>query len=118
MEGPDTRAPTSANTVDPVGRQVLPSDTTLRPVWLQKRISAILAEDKQNPIIRILRYDYDGQTVYFETPPCCDQFSIVYNTKGQVVCNPDGGITGKGDGRCPDFREKRKDEKLVWQDPR
>ncbi|WP_310396516.1 DUF6970 domain-containing protein [Hymenobacter sp.] len=115
---PGTPAPTSANTVDPVPSRVAESDTTARPQWLKARIAAVLAERKRNPLIRILRYDYGGQTVYYQSAPCCDQYSQVFDTKGRVVCSPDGGITGKGDGKCPDFEKNKTNEKLVWQDPR
>ena len=111
-------APTSANTVDPVYARVLESDTTARPAWLKARIKVVLDERKRNPIIRILRYSYGGQTVYYVSAPCCDQYSDVLDTKGKLVCHPDGGITGKGDGKCPDFEKNKTNEKLVWQDPR
>ena len=116
--GSSTPAPTSANTVDPVPARLIESDTIHRPAWLKARIAAVLAERKRNPITRILSYQYGGQTVYFETAPCCDQFSQLFDSKGRLVCQPDGGITGKGDGRCPDFDKKKTNEKLVWQDPR
>jgi len=118
VSGPATPAPTSANTVDPVSARTAETDTTARPAWLKARIAAVLAERKRNPIIRILRYNYGGQTVYYQSAPCCDQYSQVFDTKGRVVCQPDGGITGKGDGRCPDFDKTKTNEKLVWQDPR
>ncbi|WP_236668554.1 DUF6970 domain-containing protein [Hymenobacter rubidus] len=118
VAGTSTPAPTSANTVDPVYARVMESDTTHRPAWLKARIAAVLAERKRNPITRILSYQYDGQTVYFETAPCCDQFSQLFDTKGRLICQPDGGITGRGDGKCPDFDKKKTNEKLVWQDPR
>jgi hypothetical protein len=114
----DTPAPTSANTVDPVPTNLIESDTTWRPNWLKARIATILAERLRNPRTRILKYEYDGQTVYWESAPCCDQYSILYDTKGKVVCNPDGGITGKGDGKCADFNKNKTNEKMVWQDPR
>ncbi len=114
----DTPAPTSANTVDPVYAHVTESDTTARPQWLKARIAAVLAERKRNPITRILRYDYGGQKVYYISAPCCDQNSLVLDTKGRLVCQPDGGITGKGDGKCADFDKNKSNEKLVWQDPR
>ncbi len=116
--GTDTPAPTSANTVDPVPARLLESDTTHRPSWLKARIAAVLAERKRNPITRILRYQYEGKTVYYISAPCCDQFSQVFDTTGNLICQPDGGITGKGDGKCPDFDKKKTNEKLVWQDPR
>ncbi|GAB3860891.1 hypothetical protein GCM10028822_39530 [Hymenobacter terrigena] len=121
-EGPTvvgtTPAPTSANTVDPVYARVPESDTTARPQWLKARIAAVLAERKRNPITRIFRYQYNGKTVYYQSAPCCDQFSQVFDTRGTLICNPDGGITGKGDGKCPDFDKNKTNEKLVWQDPR
>ena len=115
---PDTPAPTSANTVDPVYARGAVSDTTARPPWLKARIASVLAERKRNPITRILRYNYRGQDVYYISAPCCDQFSQVLDTKGNLVCQPDGGITGKGDGKCADFDKNKTNEKLVWQDPR
>ena len=118
VEGPETRVPTSTNTVDAVPNRLIESDTTHRPAWLKARIATVLGQRKQYPIVRILRYEYKGQTVYWETAPCCDQRSTVFDAQGHVVCQPDGGITGKGDGRCADFDKNKTNEKLVWQDPR
>ena len=118
VSGAATPAPTSANTVDPVPARVAESDTTARPAWLKARIAAVLAERKRNPLTRILRYQYGGRTVYYISAPCCDQYSNVFDTRGRLVCQPDGGITGKGDGKCPDFDKTKANEKLVWQDPR
>ena len=114
----DTPAPTSANTVDPVYSRVAVSDTSRRPQWLKARIAAVLAERKRNPFTRILRYDYEGRKVYYISAPCCDQFSQVFDTKGNLICQPDGGITGKGDGKCAGFDKNKTHEQLVWQDPR
>ena len=118
VSGASTPAPTSANTVDPVYARVAESDTTARPAWLKARIAAVLAERKRNPITRIYRYQYEGKNVYYQSAPCCDQYSQVFDTKGKLICQPDGGITGKGDGQCPDFEKNKSNEKLVWQDPR
>ena len=118
VSGTDTPAPTSTNTVDPVNRYVPESDTTARPQWLKARIAAVLAERKRNPITRILRYEYEGKTVYYISAPCCDQYSEVFDTRGKLICHPDGGITGKGDGQCADFEKRKSNEKVVWQDPR
>ena len=115
---PNTPAPTSTNTVDAVPERDLRVDSTARPLWLRQRIQTILNERKRNPVIRIMRYQYGGQTVYYESAPCCDQQSTVYDTKGAVVCHPEGGITGKGDDQCANFTKRRTNELLVWQDPR
>ncbi|WP_345119918.1 DUF6970 domain-containing protein [Hymenobacter antarcticus] len=115
-----TPAPTrtSTNAVAPGSARVAESDTAVRPGWLKDRIAAVLSERKRNPITRILRYQYEGKDVYYVSAPCCDQYSQVFDTKGKLICQPDGGITGKGDGQCPDFEKNKSNEKLVWQDPR
>ena len=115
---PGTPASTKTNAVDPTSARVAKSDTAARPAWLKARIAAVLSERKRNPITRILRYQYEGKDVYYQSAPCCDQYSQVFDTKGKLVCQPDGGITGKGDGQCPDFEKNKSNEKLVWQDPR
>ncbi|MGI4740989.1 MAG: DUF6970 domain-containing protein [Janthinobacterium lividum] len=115
---PNTPAPTSANTVDALPARDMRLDSTARPLWLRQRIDGILATRKRNPIIRILRYQFEGETVYYESAPCCDQQSTLYDTKGAVLCHPEGGLTGRGDGRCGNFDKRKTNEQLVWQDPR
>ncbi|SFQ28638.1 DUF6970 domain-containing protein [Hymenobacter arizonensis] len=122
VNSPTTPTPTGGSAVVPTplstsAREAI-SDTSARPGWLKNRISAVLAERKRNPIIRILSYDYRGQTVYYQSAPCCDQYSQVFDSQGRLLCQPEGGITGKGDGKCPDFDKNKANEKLVWQDPR
>ncbi|UOQ73236.1 DUF6970 domain-containing protein [Hymenobacter cellulosilyticus] len=118
VNGNDTPNPTSTNTTDLRASATAAFDTTARPKWLADRIQAHLAEPKANPGVQISRYTYKGQVVYYETLGCCDQFSNVYNAKGKLICHPDGGLTGKGDGQCPDFDKNKTGESLVWRDPR
>ncbi|MGI4761015.1 MAG: DUF6970 domain-containing protein [Janthinobacterium lividum] len=114
----NTVAPTSTNTVDAVPARDMRLDSTARPQWLRNRIQNILSTRKRNPIIRISRYQYQGETVYYESAPCCDQQSVLYDVEGKVLCHPEGGITGKGDGKCANFDKRKTNEQLVWQDPR
>ncbi|QJX49191.1 hypothetical protein HMJ29_07090 [Hymenobacter taeanensis] len=65
-----------------------------------------------------MSYQYNGGLVYYETVGCCDQYTTLYSSAGKVLCHPDGGLTGRGDGQCPDFAKTRTEERLVWQDPR
>ncbi len=114
-----TPAPASKNTTTPVPEApVAQFDTTARPGWLRARIEAHLADNKQNPPIQVFRYRYKGAVVYYETSPCCDQFTNLYDQRGKLICHPDGGLTGRGDGNCADFTKDKTEEKLVWQDPR
>ena len=40
------------------------------------------------------------------------------DSTGTVLCAPDGGIDGRGDGRCPDFLAERKEERILWRAPK
>lgn len=113
-----TPAPTSANTVVPVPNDDMPLDTTRRPDWINTRIQKIQSTRQLNPPAQMYRYEYRGQTVYYETISGADQFSTLYDTTGKVLCHPDGGLTGKGDGNCPDFEKRRTGGVLVWTDQR
>ena len=89
-----------------------------RPAWLRALIAEIESEPVTNPPSAIFSYRYQGALVYFRPERCCDIFSDLYDRSGALICHPDGGITGRGDGRCPDFLSTRSDERVVWQDPR
>lgn len=92
----------------------LPEETL--PECIAAKIKILQAEDVWNPPASIWQYEYNGQVVYFIPQHCCDMQSILLDGNCKTVCIPDGGITGKGDGTCPDFFSSRKNEKLIWQD--
>lgn len=88
------------------------------PDWLLSLIKRLESEPVSNPPASITRYEYNGQTVYFIPQRCCDIFSDLYDSDGTIIGHPDGGITGQGDGRVPDFFEARTAESVVWHDKR
>jgi len=85
---------------------------------IQEKIRELQRNPKQNPAATVWAYTYQGRKVYRISSDCCDQFNYVYDECLNVICAPDGGITGKGDGRCPDFAANATNEQLVWRDPR
>lgn len=87
------------------------------PKWVDRMIHQFESEPVGNPPQSIWRYEYQGQIVYYVPPQCCDQFSSLYDAGGDVICAPDGGLTGSGDGRCKDFISQRTAETLIWEDP-
>jgi hypothetical protein len=91
---------------------------SLNPAWVDKLIQQFESDPVGNPAQSIWSYEYNGQVVYYIPPQCCDQYSMLYDTSGIAICAPDGGFTGKGDGKCPDFLSKRTNENLVWKDSR
>jgi len=95
-----------------------PATQASNPAWVDKLIQQISSDPVGNPPLSIWKYEYNGQAVYFVPAHCCDIPSTVYTAEGAILCSPDGGLTGKGDGKCSDFFEKRTGEQLIWQDSR
>ncbi len=85
------------------------------PEWLADLISTFENPPVTNPPPFVARYDYHDQVVYYVAPRCCDIYSVLYDSAGAVLCAPDGGLTGTGDGRCPDFIAERRNEVILWQ---
>ncbi len=92
--------------------------TAAIPDCIQKMISDISNDPVQNPPRKIFSYTYKGQIVYYLTSVCCDQYSNLYNDRCELLGHPDGGFTGRGDGKFPNFQKEAINEKLVWADKR
>ena len=88
------------------------------PNWVTSLAQQLAAEPVRNPPALIARYEYQGRVVYYVPPRCCDVWSDLYEADGRLSCHPDGGLTGGGDGRCPDFLAQRKNELIIWRDSR
>lgn len=102
-------------TISRCDKESLPKGT---PDCIREKIREIENEKVWNPAAKIWQYEYQGKTVYYLPSHCCDIPGMVLDENCQTICSPDGGITGKGDGRCPDFFSTRKNEKLIWEDKR
>jgi hypothetical protein len=91
-------------------------------VPVPESISAIIHDLESRPVANppayVASYDYAGHVVYYVPPRCCDVFGDLYDIAGHVICHPDGGLAGTGDGRCPDFLKQRKHEMIIWRDSR
>lgn len=48
-------------------------------------------------------------------PPYCCKFTELYDRIAKRIRQAGGGITGKGDGKCPDLYRKHKDRQLFWR---
>ncbi|MFT3682708.1 MAG: hypothetical protein QM791_20795 [Ferruginibacter sp.] len=88
------------------------------PACILKMIEELKNKPKQNPPAVVYEFTYKDQKVYYITSDCCDQYNFLYDANCNILCAPDGGITGGGDHRCIDFNTTKKDEKLVWKDER
>jgi hypothetical protein len=86
------------------------------PLWVWKLIAEFQLQPVGNPPQSIWQYEFEGKTVYYIPAQCCDMFASLYDAEGTYICAPNGGIDGRGDGRCPNFHSERRNERLVWKD--
>ena len=88
------------------------------PACIKNKIDSFKLKEAHEKPQRVLEYVYKGKKVYYVVMPCCDFYNEVYDEKCNFLGAPDGGFTGKGDGKIPDFFEAVKSEKLVWGTPK
>lgn len=81
-------------------------------------ISHLKTEPVRNPPAELWRYGIDGATYYYITAYCCDMYSDLYDENCTLICHPDGGITGSGDGKCGELTAGLAHGILVWRDER
>lgn len=87
------------------------------PACIEKKINKIARNKVQNPPAQVWEWNVDGNTYYYFTSSCCDQYNTLYDKDCNYVCAPDGGFTGTGDGNCPTFTGNI-EKTLVWKDSR
>jgi hypothetical protein len=88
------------------------------PKWINTKIKELEIAPPHRIPAYIMEYTYDNKIVYYIPADCCDQLNPLYDEHGNIICKPDGGITGKGDGKCIDFNRHKLTGKLIWKDPR
>lgn len=93
-----------------------PSSTSL-PEWLRVKIGQYEALPADRAPLGIWRITHNGQPAYYLYSPCCDQHNPLFSAGGKEVCNPSGGFTGRGDGKCPQPMDQGTKATLVWSHP-
>jgi hypothetical protein len=88
------------------------------PACIQQKIEDIKAQPKWNPVATVKEYVYGGRHVYLFSSDCCDQYYMLYDGSCTYICAPYGGLSGNGDGNCPDFKNAAQFVKTIWKDPR
>lgn len=85
---------------------------------IREKIEKFKRDPLTNPAREVYSYQYKGKTVYYITSECCDQYNYVYDVNCNIICAPDGGFAGTGDGKCTDFYEIATNKTLIWKDTR
>ena len=85
------------------------------PGCLKTKIESMSANPSEGTPQSVTRYHYKGQVVYYMVLACCDKYNIVYDSACNILGYPDGGYTGKGDGKMTDFKNEAGEGKVVWE---
>jgi hypothetical protein len=88
------------------------------PEWLKEQVHAYATAPLGAAPESVWQFDLEGKPVYYIPAPCCDQYDRLFAADGSFLCAPSGGLTGRGDRRCPGILPKRDEMKLIWQHPR
>ena len=81
------------------------------PPLLHKRTQSALRLQPQ----QIYTLNYEGKRAFYVVEGCCDRMNTLHDAAGYAQCAPTGGITGKGDRRCPAPLPPRDQMQLVWE---
>lgn len=87
------------------------------PNCIERKIRQIKRAEVGTPPVKVWEWKADGKIYYYITSECCDQFNYLYDDNCNLVCAPDGGFSGAGDGNCPSFNGPI-EKTLVWEDER
>jgi hypothetical protein len=83
------------------------------PVCLRKMINERNKEIPPSPPQSVTVYSYEGKTVYYFREGCCDKFNVVYDDSCRLIGAPDGGFTGRGDGKLNGFFSRAKKIRVI-----
>ncbi|MEO9210582.1 MAG: hypothetical protein ABI208_05760 [Ginsengibacter sp.] len=84
------------------------------PDCLKEKVVKMAEDPSEGTPLYITRYEFQGKMVYYMASPCCDKYNVVYDRDCKILGYPDGGLTGKGDGSLPNFRQDATNAKVIW----
>lgn len=102
-------------------KNVLRDDDTIiaegTPGCVRYMISQLKEIDVRNPPASVWKVECQAKSYFYVPSYCCDFMSELYDDNCKLICHPDGGFAGNGDGKCPDELDLN-NKVLVWQDTR
>jgi hypothetical protein len=93
-------------------KETIPTDL---PDCIRAKIEAIDQEGHFSPVAEVWKWEVNNEVYYYVSNNCCDRFNELFDPACNRICAPDGGITGNGDGICPNWQATIQ-KTLVWRD--
>lgn len=88
-----------------------------KPNCIDHKIESLKKERVRSPPAEVWEWKVDNSIYYYITSNCCDQYNLLHDNECNIICAPDGGNSGEGDGNCPNFSGTIL-KTLRWKDPR
>lgn len=88
------------------------------PPCIEAKIDDIKKQPEQHPPASVEEFNYNSKRAFLFSAECCDQYNQAFDENCNYICAPSGGITGKGDRKCEDFKDKARLVRVVWKDER
>ena len=85
------------------------------PEWLRIRLADYDAQAGAAAPRAVYEVRYGDGLAYYTKAGCCDQLDPLVDVRGVLVCYPSGGITGRGDGKCPGALPPAAGWREVWR---
>lgn len=93
------------------------SSSASLPEWLRMKIAEFETLPADRAPLGVWRITHNGQPAFYLLSSCCDQYNPLFSAEGNEICNPSGGFTGRGDGKCPKPMDQGTKAALVWSHP-
>ena len=84
------------------------------PACIQDIIDESGRSETSNKPSKVVKYTWNDEVVYYVPAFCCDVFSDLYDSECNLICHPDGGISGRGDGNCENFFNEAEGGEVLW----
>ncbi|TGE27207.1 DUF6970 domain-containing protein [Hymenobacter metallicola] len=107
--------------VAPAAQPDSPAAQACKDARAQPLIDELLRTPKANPAGEVWRYTWEGRTVFLVKSFRPDDYVKVYDIRDHqlvYVGAPSGGLSGKGDGKCPNFTTQATNGCQLWRDSR
>ncbi len=81
---------------------------------LQKLLESYAKSHDNEKPAQIEKWTVDSAIYYHVFPKGADRYSELYNSDLELICHPEGGMVGTGDGKCPDWAKTVKNKEIIW----
>jgi hypothetical protein len=79
------------------------------PEWIRENVT------KSKAKITVSRHEHEGKTYYLISSHVPDGYTNLYDSDGNRICAPWGGVSGHGYGQCPDFVKNLQSGTVIWK---